>query len=105
MPLPSSPAYSGHTYHLYVIRVPDRDYVQAKLGEAGIETGVHYPIAIPFMEAYENLGHSPSDFPVAYEQMSGLLSLPMYAELTREKIAEVCRHLKNAVSRTMAAEE
>lgn len=94
--LPVAPEHSRHTYHLYVVQVPDRDAVQAKLGEAGIETGVHYPIALPFMEAYAHLGHTPTDFPVSHSQMGNLLSLPMYAELTDEMIEYVCRILKSA---------
>jgi dTDP-4-amino-4,6-dideoxygalactose transaminase len=103
--LPIAAENSQHTYHLYVVRVDDRDAVQAKLADAGIETGVHYPTAIPFMEAYSHLGHTPDDFPVAYSQMGQLLSLPMYAELTIEMIEEVCSHLTGPVSRSIAAKE
>ncbi len=100
IPLPHAPEYSRHTYHLYVIRVADRDSVAAKLNEAGIDTGLHYPTALPFLEAYAHLGHQPTDFPVAHSQMSGLLSLPMYAELTDEMIVHVCDVLKSSVSRS-----
>lgn len=103
--LPVEPEHSRHTYHLYVVQVPDRDSVQAKLGEAGIETGVHYPTALPFMEAYQHLGHTPDDFPVAQSQMGKLLSLPMYAELTAEQIEYVCSTLKNTISLSAAATE
>lgn len=98
--LPSSPEYSRHTYHLYVIQVPNRDRVQAKLAQEGIETGVHYPIALPLMEAYSYLEHQPFDFPIASLQMDKLLSLPMYAELTDEMIEKVCYCLKNAIALT-----
>ncbi len=102
---PVEPEHSRHTYHLYVVQVSDRDGVQAKLAEAGIETGVHYPTALPFMEAYQHLGHTPEDFPVAHSQMGKLLSLPMYAELTDEMIEYVCTKLKNAIPRSIAAKE
>jgi len=92
-----------HTYHLYVVQVEDRETVQAKLNEAGIETGTHYPIALPFMEAYADLDHQPSDFPVAHQQMGRILSLPMYAELTEEQIGHVCSTLKNALPLSAAA--
>lgn len=98
--LPSAPEYSTHTYHLYVIQVENRENVQAKLAQEGIETGVHYPIALPLMEAYSYLNHQSSDFPVASAQMGKLLSLPMYAELTDEVIEYVCYCLKNAISMT-----
>lgn len=103
--LPVEPEYSRHVYHLYVVRVADRGTVAAKLNEAGIETGIHYPTALPFMEAYGYLNHTPTDLPVAHSQMSNLLSLPMYAELTDEMIVEVCKQLKNTVSRSIAAKE
>jgi dTDP-4-amino-4,6-dideoxygalactose transaminase len=103
--LPDAPEYSRHTYHLYVIRVRGRDLVAAKLNEAGIDTGLHYPTALPFLDVYSDAGYQPSDFPVAHAQMSELLSLPMYAELTDEQIKHVCRTLKSAVSLSAAASE
>jgi dTDP-4-amino-4,6-dideoxygalactose transaminase len=96
--LPQAPEYSRHTYHLYVVQVSNREAVQQKLSEAGIETGTHYPTALPFLEAYAHLNYRPSDFPVAHAQMDKILSLPMYAELTAEMIEKVCQTLKNAVA-------
>lgn len=98
LPLPIAPDHSRHTYHLYVVRVPNRDQVQAKLAHENIETGTHYPIALPFMEAYASFEHQPTDFPIAFSQMSEILSLPMYAELTDEQIEKVCTSLKTAVA-------
>lgn len=92
-PIPTAPNHATHTYHLYVVRVPERDAVAAKLKDAGIDTGVHYPTAIPLMEAYADLNYKPSDIPVVYAQMGELLSLPMYAELTNEQIDYVCQTL------------
>ncbi len=103
IPLPTAPEYSRHTYHLYVIRVKDRDAVTAKLNEAGIDTGLHYPTALPYLEVYADAGFQPTDFPIAYSQMSELLSLPMYAELSDEMIGYVCENLKNAVSLVASA--
>ncbi len=103
IPLPRAPEYVRHTYHLYVVRVTDRDAVSGKLGEAGVATGLHYPTAIPFLEVFRNLGHGAADFPVAYAQMNELLSLPMYAELTDEMIEYVCEQLKRAVAHAAVA--
>ena len=102
---PGEPENLRHVYHLYVVQVEDRDAVLEKLVDAGIECGVHYPTALPFMEAYADLGHKPEEFPVAYSQMGRLLSLPMYAELTSEMIEYVAATLKNAASRSIAAKE
>lgn len=101
--LPFAPGDRTHTYHLYVIRVNDRDAVAAKLAEAGIDSGLHYPTALPFLEAYSRKNYEPSDFPVAHSQMGELLSLPMYAELTDEMIEYVCENLRSVVSLGAAA--
>ena len=101
--LPVEPDGRQHTYHLYVVQVPDRDLVQARLKEAEIETGIHYPTALPFLEPFAKGGHTPSDFPVAHEQMGRLLSLPMYAELSDEMIEHVCATLKAALRGTAGA--
>ncbi|MEQ1762780.1 MAG: DegT/DnrJ/EryC1/StrS family aminotransferase [Pyrinomonadaceae bacterium] len=103
LPVPTAPEYSRHTFHLYVTRVRERERVVEKLTAAGIETGLHYPTAIPFMEAYAHLGHTPSDFPVAYQQMSEIVSLPMYAELSDEMVEYVCENLLAALLNQAAA--
>ena len=54
-----------HVYHLFVIRLAGRDTIQAAMKQRGIATGIHYPTALPFLDAYGHLGHCPSDFPVA----------------------------------------
>jgi dTDP-4-amino-4,6-dideoxygalactose transaminase len=100
--LPLAPEYSRHTYHLYVVQVPNRAAVQEKLAAEQIETGLHYPTALPFLESYADRNHQPSDFPIAHSQMDKILSLPMYAELTEEMIEKVCRSLKNAIAMSAA---
>jgi dTDP-4-amino-4,6-dideoxygalactose transaminase len=105
VPTPTGPDERQHTYHLYVVRVPERDAVAAKLKDAGVETGVHYPVAIPFTEGYEYLGYKPDDLPVAHSQMSELLSLPMYAELSSKQIDYVCEMLTLALPRAATAGE
>jgi len=103
LPTPTTPDDREHTFHLYIVRVAKRDAVAAKLKDAGVETGVHYPIAIPFTEAYAHLGYKPEDLPVAHSQMSELLSLPMYAELTDEQIDYVSEMLRLSISKQAAA--
>ncbi len=71
-----------HVYHVYSIRVAQRDAVQAQLAEKGIATTIHYPTPLPFLKAYEYLGHSRADFPVAARHQEEMLSLPIYPELT-----------------------
>jgi len=77
---------SEHVYHLYVIRTDQRDEMQEHLKQNGVATGVHYPSSLPFLKAYEYLGHRPEDFPTAFEYQSTILSLPMFPELTEQMI-------------------
>lgn len=81
-----------HVYHLYVVRVPAeiRDELRRKLGDDGVSTGVHYPVALPNLPAYSYLGHGERDFPAATKASQEILSLPMYAELTEDQVAYVC---------------
>lgn len=80
---------SSHVFHLYVIRVNNRDEIQSRLKLNGIGTGVHYPTPLPFMEAYQYLGHKPEDFPVSKKYMDRILSLPIYPELEKSQIKEI----------------
>lgn len=87
-----------HVYHLYVVRVKERESVQAQLKEAGIASGIHYPIALPNLKAYQYLGHGPQDFPVATQYSGEILSLPMFPEITGDQIDHVCDALLNIFS-------
>ena len=91
---PKIGADRDHVYHLYVIRTARRDALKQHLEAAGISTGLHYPKALPFYQAYEYLGHRPEDFPVAYRNQSRILSLPMYPEMSPELIRYVTDRIK-----------
>jgi dTDP-4-amino-4,6-dideoxygalactose transaminase len=82
MILPHEPDWSRSVYHLYVLRVDDRAQLQKRLDEAGIGTGIHYPIALHLTKAYEGLGFRAGDFPVAEKAVLQVLSLPMFPDLT-----------------------
>ena len=77
---------TSHTFHLYVIRVANRDKLQLYLKEKGIETAIHYPTALPFLKAYDYLQNNKLDFPSSVKHHNEILSLPMYPELTQEHI-------------------
>jgi dTDP-4-amino-4,6-dideoxygalactose transaminase len=83
-PQQSSDAES--VWHLYVVRVKERDSLKACLAERGIATGIHYPIPIHLQPAYRDLGYAPAAFPVTEQLGEQILSLPMYPELTRDAI-------------------
>lgn len=84
-----------HIFHLYVIRIHNRDHLQNYLKNKGIETAIHYPTALPFLNAYNYLGHKPDDFPLAYQYQSEILSLPMYPEMTTDMIEYVAENIKS----------
>jgi dTDP-4-amino-4,6-dideoxygalactose transaminase len=79
--VPNVRSDASHVFHLYVIQAEGREKLISHLKEKGIESGIHYPVALPFLKAYEYLGHKSIDFPVAYECQNKILSLPMYPEL------------------------
>jgi len=85
-----------HVYHLYVIRVLNgrRDALKEYLMRNEIATGLHYPIPIHFQKAYNHLGYKKGDFPVAEEQASQLLSLPIYPEMEKQKVVYVCEKIR-----------
>ena len=85
---------ASHIFHLYVIRTKDRDALQKHLNEHGVSTAIHYPVALPFMQAYDYLGHKSEDFPVAYQYQDEILSLPMYPELSGTSISYVIEIVK-----------
>jgi len=96
--LPQAPSGSKPVYHLYVVRVPQRDAVRAELAGAGVGTGIHYPIPLHLQKAYAALGHSAGDFPVS-EQLAGeILSLPMYPQLSYDDQKYVVGKLAEAVA-------
>lgn len=89
----------SHVYHLYVVRVADRDGVRKKLDAAGIQSGIHYPIPIHLQQAFADLGYKPGAFPVTERYAGGILSLPMFPELAPDQIAYVCDQLAAAVGK------
>jgi len=88
---PPAPADEmSHVYHLYVIRTPKRDDLQAFLHSRGIQSGIHYPIPIHRQPAYAELASSASRLPVTDRLAREILSLPMFPELTEAQIDRVC---------------
>ncbi|GAB4580737.1 MAG: DegT/DnrJ/EryC1/StrS family aminotransferase [Anaerolineales bacterium] len=84
--LPVEPGYGQHVYHLYVVRVEDREGLRKFLSAQGIGVGLHYPIALHLQKAYQHLGYPPGSFPNAETSAATLLSLPMHQALTSEQI-------------------
>jgi dTDP-4-amino-4,6-dideoxygalactose transaminase len=93
--LPEEADFAHHVYHIYPIRVKNRDRVMEALTQRDINCNIHYPVPIHLQKAYEFQGHRLGDFPVAEKIASELLSLPMFPELTEDQIAYVADSLKN----------
>ena len=82
-------------YHLYVVRV-DKDIrpkLQQHLTSIGISTGIHYPKALPHLKAYAYLKQHADAFPEATKASTEIVSLPMYPELTEQKIQYIAKHI------------
>jgi len=95
---PTEASYARHVYHIYAIRVSNRDETIRCLADQGISTGIHYPVPVHLQEAYRNLGYERGQFPVAEHCATEFLSLPMYPELTRSQVEQVIEGVKEAVA-------
>jgi dTDP-4-amino-4,6-dideoxygalactose transaminase len=78
-----------HVYHQYVVRVPDRDGVKARLSERGISSAVFYPLPLHLQPCFAGLGYREGDFPESERAAKEVLALPMFAELTDEEVERV----------------
>jgi dTDP-4-amino-4,6-dideoxygalactose transaminase len=87
--LPLTPAHLRHVYHVYAIRHPRRDALQAFLTDRGIGTNIHYPIPVHLQRCFAELGHKAGDFPHAERAANEVLSLPMYPEFQPEQQDQV----------------
>jgi dTDP-4-amino-4,6-dideoxygalactose transaminase len=81
-------------WHLYVVQHERRDALAAHLAANGIQTVINYPVALPFLPAYQRLGHTPADFPVAHRHQSRILSLPIFPEITPAQFDAVADALR-----------
>jgi dTDP-4-amino-4,6-dideoxygalactose transaminase len=83
------PQDARHVYHVYAVRLRNRDIVQQRLTQSGIATGMHYPVPVHLQPAYADLGYPEGAFPLAERFARETLSLPMFPELRRDEIEQV----------------
>ena len=95
---PKEAAYGKHVFHLYAIRVAERDRLIAALAEKEIFCGIHYPIPVHLLDAYKSLNLGKGSFPVAEKNAADFVSLPMFPELTREQIDYTVKGLKESLA-------
>jgi len=94
---PWAAPYAQHVYHIYAVRVRDRDGVLQRMAAQGVNCAVHYPVPIHLQRAYGFLGMGPGSFPVAERCARELLSLPIYPELRADEVELVARTLKKCL--------
>ena len=96
--LPTVARASEHVYHIYAVRVKNRDQVLAKMNARGLNCAIHYPVPIHLQEAYRPLGLKPGSFPVVERIAGELLSLPMFPELRPAQVERVAEGLKDCLA-------
>ena len=83
--LPISQPENSDVWHLYVVRVAERDRVLVDLQDRGIGAGIHYPVPVHLTRAYAHLGLAQGTFPVAERAAEQILSLPLYPQITHNQ--------------------
>ncbi|MDQ6700183.1 MAG: DegT/DnrJ/EryC1/StrS family aminotransferase, partial [Acidobacteriota bacterium] len=95
---PMAVEHGRHVFHIYAVRVQERDELLRALEAAGVSCGVHYPIPVHLQPAYQHLGYGPGSFPVSEQTSAEFLSLPMFPELTGEQLNYVTDAVKMSVA-------
>ena len=84
-----------HVYHLFMVRVEERERLQHYFNEHGISSGFHYKYPLHLQKAYSYLGYRQGDFPVTEKVMEEIISLPMFPELKNDQIEYVVENIRN----------
>jgi dTDP-4-amino-4,6-dideoxygalactose transaminase len=92
--VPSISERYKQVFHLYVTRVKNREQAIERLSEAGVSTGIHYPLPLHLQPAYRYLEHNEGDFPVSEVLAKEILSLPIDGTITGEEVEYVCNRLR-----------
>lgn len=91
---PQEMPWARHVYHLYVVRMPEREQLREWLDSKGIGTGMHYPIPVHLQEAWHAYGGDEISLPVTEAITKEIISLPIYPELTIEEVDIICGHVQ-----------
>ncbi len=82
-------------YHMYILQSENREDILLKLKEAGIATGVYYPVPLHLQKVYSNLGYKEGDFQVAEYLSHRTFAIPVYPELTNEQVEYIINTIKS----------
>lgn len=83
-----------HVYHMYILQSENRAEVLEKLKEAGVATGVYYPIPLHLQKVYKELGYKEGDMPVSEYLSHRTFAIPVYPELTKEQVDYIVNSVK-----------
>lgn len=89
------PNKNDHVFHVFSILTNERDQLKKYLKDAGVQTQIHYPKAVPFTKAYNEFGFQSDDFPMAYRLQNESLSLPLFPGITEHEQAYVVEQIKS----------
>jgi dTDP-4-amino-4,6-dideoxygalactose transaminase len=96
--LPVEAPWARHAYHLFVVRVAERDRVRAELVSSGVEAGIHYPVPIHLQPAHSGLIKAPAELPNAERLAGEILSLPVYPQMSDDQQRFVAEALVGALT-------
>jgi dTDP-4-amino-4,6-dideoxygalactose transaminase len=91
-----------HVYHLFIVRVADRDSIRSELGRRGIQTGVHYPVPCHLQPPLKRF--AAGALPVAEQAAKEILSLPLFPHMTDDQVDLVCDALRDLTEGTARAQ-
>jgi dTDP-4-amino-4,6-dideoxygalactose transaminase len=95
-----------HVFHLYVVRVPQREALQKFLHEAGVPTAIHYPVPIHMQPCFQDvLSYAEGSFPVAETQAHEILSLPMWPGMSSVEVDYVVAKIAEFFEQAEEVEE
>jgi len=97
--IPTETEHVHHVFHLYVIRTTRRDKLRSWLQSQGIMISIHYPLPLHFQPAFADLGYKKGDFPEAEKHCAEILSLPLYPEMTEDKIEYIAQEIRQFFQR------
>lgn len=95
--LPHIPSWAEPSWHLYVVRTPERDVLQARLAKSGVGTLIHYPIPPHMQAAYAGLGIAPGSLPLSRDLAAEVLSLPIGPHTQESEAEMIIMELRNAL--------